>query len=38
VGSGGGDVRVAGGSVYDSAAKGHWDRLALTDGLTFASG
>jgi hypothetical protein len=38
VGYGGGDVRVAGGSVYYSTAKGHLSRQALTDGSAFASG
>jgi hypothetical protein len=38
VGYGGGDVRVAGGSVYYSAAKGHLYCQALTDGSAFASG
>ena len=38
VGYGGGDVRVAGGSVYYSAANGRLYRQALTDGSAFASG
>jgi hypothetical protein len=38
VGYGGGEVRIAGGSVYDSAAKGHLYRQALTDGSALASG
>ena len=38
VGYGGGDVTVAGGSVYYSAANGRLYRQASTDGAAFASG
>jgi hypothetical protein len=38
MGSGGGDVRVAGGSVCCSAANGRLYRQALTDCSAFASG
>jgi hypothetical protein len=38
VGYGGGDWKVAGSSVYYSAAKDHLYRQALTDGSAFASG
>jgi hypothetical protein len=38
VGYGGGDLRVAGDSVYYSASKRHLYRQALTDGSAFAPG
>ena len=38
VGYGGGDVRVAGSSVYYNAVKGHLYRQALTDGSAFVFG